>query len=378
MTPARNLQLFPGKPVKPGTRREKGTYGITDNAVIEYQKRNGRADTRVLAALAQQANYRQKTLTIPELMAQTDLGQRAVEKALAALAAAGFCTQVGRAWRYTQPGANGGANHRANGRANSCTQKGAGNAVLHGKSASLKEVEGLRRNLKINNTYVSDLYGAPTPRTGVVAGGTSEQQPGAAQEAQGAAPGGARADLPSPSQPKTAHQHEETENVTDLEQVPPPAAAPLSYRAAQEALSNAKAWDIWQGWVPGVPGLSRNRAAQDAQIAQFAAWVADGLVEDLRQNARDIVVAGSFAHPFPALVKRMERAEAVQHARRQNLDETRRVFGEATCTPGERRRAPDGRVWTVEAVEYGLVFFAESGAPLDVPDRVAAAWEVLA
>lgn len=180
----------------------------------------------------------------------------------------------------------------------------------------------------------------------------------------------------TPVQAEPAHPQEGTINVTEKQKVAPAGAAPQTYRAAQDALTRAGAWDLWQTWVRGVPALARSRAAQDAQIVQFAAWVDEGFGDPLRENVKNIVEAGTFAHPYNALKARMEKLKAVQHAEKEKIVELRRAFGDAQCQPGERRRAPDGRVWTVEIVEYGVVFFAELGAPLDVTDREAAGWAV--
>ncbi|GAA5514791.1 hypothetical protein Dcar01_03552 [Deinococcus carri] len=377
MTPAKNIR-FPAPASPPAGPKPAKTAPFTrlDNATdMELLAELPNALLKPALCLLMHRNMR--PVHWGEVATYSRRGATQTRQGLARLAELGLAVAQGDLWSWAgSTAARKPVRESARKPVRKSDETAPENAVQDGETPPLKEGTEVKKKEKTNNTYVSDSdQPAPAP-TAVVAGGASEQQADPTQQAQSAAPGGARADLPSPSQLKTAHQHEETENVTDSEKVPPPAAAPQGYRAAQEALAAAGAWDIWQGWVPGVPGLSRNRAAQDAQIAQFATWVQAGLVEDLRQNARDIVVAGSFAHPFPALVKRMERAEAVQHAQRQNLDETRRAFGEATCMPGERRRAPDGRVWTVEAVEYGMVFFAESGAPLDVPDRVAAEWEV--
>ncbi|MCP2015641.1 hypothetical protein L1280_002809 [Deinococcus sp. HSC-46F16] len=302
-------------------------------------------------------------------------GATQTREALSRLADLGLAAQQGDLWSWADsPAARKPVRESARKPVRKSEFSTLAEAVQHGESPTPKEGTEGKKKEDTTNTYVSDLYGAATPGTGVVAGGSIAET--APQAPNGAAPGGARAETPSPSQEQTAHQHEETEDVTDSETVPP-AAAPLGYRAAQDALSNAGAWDVWANWLRGNPALSRNRAAQDAQIAQFAEWVRGGLIEELRQHAREIVVAGSFAHPYLALEARMDRAKVVQDAKQQNVDETRRAFGEPTCTPGERRRAPDGQTWTVEEVAYGLVIFEEAAAPLDVPDAVVAEWAVV-
>ena len=231
--------------------------------------------------------------------------------------------------------------------------------VWGGISLALKEVKEVKKEKNTNNTLLGTEWPAQFP-AGVGAGAALASKTETAR----------------PVQDQTAHPQEGTINVTDKQKVAPAGAAPQTYRAAQDALTRAGAWDIWQTWVRGVPALGRNRAAQDAQIAQFAGWVDEGFADPLRDNVKNIVEAGTFAHPYNALKARMEKLKAVQHAEKEKVVELRRAFGDAQCQPGERRRAPDGRAWTVEAVEYGVVFFAEVGAPLDVTDREAAGWAV--
>lgn len=368
MTPAKNLVLFPEKAGRAGVRREKGTYGLIDNSVLTYQKRNGRADTRVLTALAEQANYRQKALTIPELMVQTELGQRAVEKALAQLVSAGLCVADGKAWRYGAT--NGRANHRANGCANDRASVKCGDAVQHAKSFGLKEVEGLRRNLKTyNNTSSTTWTTRPAPV------GAAEANP-TRTTTQGQAPDVAASDEAGTGhlnsfQVEPTHTHGGLENVTGIEDIPAAPAAPQTYREAQEVLTATGTWDTWAAWTKA---RRLDRAAQDAQIVQFATWAQAGLSTELRQNASEITAAGSYAHPYLALADRMKRAAKVLESEAANRDELRRTYGEPRCQPGERRLAPSGQVWTVDYVEYGLVYFAEPSAPMDQGDAIVARW----
>ncbi|MBB6016777.1 hypothetical protein ACFP9V_19315 [Deinococcus radiopugnans] len=383
MTPAQNLKFpAPAEPApRTSRRREAGTYTTTDSAVVDYQKRHGSADTRVLTALAERHNYTRKSpMTVAEIQVETDLGQRAVEKALKALEAAGFCHSEGRAWRYGKTPANAHANGGANGNANDRTSVKSGNAVQYSKFLSLKEVEGRRRKLKDNNIFIAgSLWPAQIPPA-VVALETSLQKNELKTETpERLAPDGAASDeansgdKPSPSQEKTVSGKGEIVNVTDSETVPP---GPATYREAQETLTASGAWDIWSAWTRAhrLP-----KAAQDAQILQFAGWVMAGMHADLAQHSGEITAAGSYAHPWPALVARMAKVTAAKQAAQRTTRDVGRVFGEAKCRPGERRRDPQtGQVWTVEETAYGNVIFEEGSAPQDRPDAVVAGWEVLA
>lgn len=391
MSAVANLQLYPkGKlpAAKPTTRREKGTYGLMDNAVIQYQKRHGSADTRVLTTLAERHNFKFKdsAMTVAEIQVETGLGERAVQKALQALQALALCVKRGKAWLYRHAGleaqsdepneqANGNANEKANERADFFNVF----ADLHNKKPLLKSLEVFRSY--INNISYSDRA---IPAT-VVAGGTNKPKQEAAEiqiadlptiAPDGAASNEARQDNLTPSQVKNMTDTPENANVTEFETVPPAAPAADPIPAAYAALEAAGLHPVWLKWFEANPALARNRVALEAQICQFADWAAEGLAEDLRGNALDIVSAGTFAHPFNALKPRMQKAKAVRDAEKRNVADIQRSFGEAQCKEGERRIAPDGKVWTVEEVCYGQVVFEEADAPTGYFDCQVAAWEV--
>ena len=378
MTPARNLQLFPDKATKPRTRREKGTYGLIDNPVIAYQKKNGAADTRLLAALAEASNYH-RSLSLPQLMIETDLSESAVRKTMPKLIAAGFCKAEGKAWRYQKTDSNPDRNP------DGCPEMHPKNTVQDGISETPKEVEGSRRKfkrLKTNNIFLLNLGWitrfAPTAVGGGAAEKNLESVTSEQQAPDGAASSEASTDNPSHSQVKNVSSEEKNENAPESETVPPAAppalAPPETYREAQEVLSSAGFWDVWQKWVKS---HRLSRAAQDLQIIDFAVWVQVGLGEILRQHAHEITKLGSFGHPFAGLQGRMQAALAVKKTEQHNAAEVVRVFGVPQCQAGERRRDPaTGKVWTVEEIAYGMVIFEEGAAPMNAADVTVAGWEV--
>ena len=126
-------------------RREAGTFTLTENRVVEYQKRNGAAAPRVLTTLSERANFTHKSpaMSVAEIQVETGLGERGVQKALVQLAAQGFAFQVGKLWQYGA--ANGDANENANGCSQTRSENSTKNAVLDSKKQALKEVEGSRR-----------------------------------------------------------------------------------------------------------------------------------------------------------------------------------------------------------------------------------------
>jgi len=149
------IQFAPETPTRTTRKREAGTYSLMETPVIDFQKRHGSATSRTLTALAERANYTQKPpMSVAEIQVETELGQRAVEKALATLESLGFCGRVGRLWKYTNPsdpnvGANTDANGNANSRSHGRSQNGQKNAVPHEEKQPLKEVEGSRRKYKL-------------------------------------------------------------------------------------------------------------------------------------------------------------------------------------------------------------------------------------
>lgn len=148
-------------------RREKGTYTNLDNPVVAYAKFHHDASVSVLVTLAERDNYSHlsATMKVPEIMLETDLGQRAVEKCLVHLEGLGLAARDRNGWAYS--GANCRANREANGRANNgannCANGNANdganshslepkaNTDQDSENASLKEVEGLRRNTDQKN-----------------------------------------------------------------------------------------------------------------------------------------------------------------------------------------------------------------------------------
>lgn len=72
-----------------------------------------------------------------------------------------------------------------------------------------------------------------------------------------------------------------------------------------------------------------------------------------------------------------------QRSRQQGSQGTRNATkaparDRAGCQHGERRRAPDGQVWTVESLMSGAMNFEEYEAPPYVPVAVVLTWAVLA
>ena len=154
-------------------------------------------------------------------------------------------------------------------------------------------------------------------------------------------------------------------NVTGSEGLPPPAAAP--FRASMAAIEAAGLTPVWVQWIK----LNRlQQVTQEAQIQIWRGWIDAGLSDVLKTEASDIVESGSFSHPWGGLRARMRKAEAAKATQVQVVA----VFGAPRVQPGERRTAPDGQTWTVEIVEYGIVYFEEIGAPTDQPDAAVGRW----
>jgi len=164
----------------------------------------------------------------------------------------------------------------------------------------------------------------------------------------GAASGEARQGTSSQDVLENTYQDRENINVTCSEEVPPP-ATPLS------AIDAAGLQPTWVQWIK----LNRlAQVSQEAQIVVWQGWIEAGLGETLKAAA-DIVESGSFAHPWGGLKARMQKAQVAQAVQTQ----VAAIFGSSGVHPGERRTAPDSRVWTVEVVEFGTCSSRKSARP---------------
>lgn len=144
------IKFDPDTPARSPRRREAGTYSLMETPVVDFQKHHGSATSRTLTALAERANFKKPLLSVAEIQVETELGQRAVEKALVGLESLGFCGKVGKLWKYTNPSdPNARANKDANGCSHGHSQNGKQNTALDGKEPPLKEVEGSRRKYKL-------------------------------------------------------------------------------------------------------------------------------------------------------------------------------------------------------------------------------------
>ena len=182
----------------------------------------------------------------------------------------------------------------------------------------------------------------------------------------GAASGEANEASPSPGGSKNAHQDGGNIDVTGSKKVPPGCLSP--FRRALDAIDAAGLTPSWVSWVR----LNALRqVSQEAQAPVWQEWIEAGLADELRENVSDLVQSGdSFSHPWGALRARLRKAGALRAAQGQAAA----AFGPPTVQPGERRIAPSGAVWTVEVVEFGIVYFEEIGAPTDLGDVIVSRW----
>ncbi|UQN05495.1 hypothetical protein [Deinococcus sp. QL22] len=355
---------FPALERPPTKRREAGTFTMTDSAVVTYQKRHGSAPSRTLTALAERANFTQKPpMSIAELMVETELGQRAIEKALVTLSAQGFCASVGKLWKYTNPNqdangnANGNANSRSHERSHGRSEKQGKNIVLDGEKRRLKEVEGSRRKGSV----------VPTPKKGAEVDGTAQntaELEATPEVPDGTASGEAHNDLHSLTDEKTEQLPTGDEDVTGNEQVPP-AAAPI--RAAQDVVTGAGLLPVWRNWVR----LCRlPRVTQEIQILLWAEWITAGQRDALSEHAQAIIEAGTYDLPYPALKSRMTRPSGP--APLEPLPVARLSFA-----AGQRVRYPDGTEAIVLAVLSRGIATDHPFMP-DVPLGMLKSLEVLA
>ena len=269
-------------------KRERGTYTALDNRVLQYVKTHWDASSAVLTALAERANYRNSEMKVPELMLETGLGQRAVEKILLRLQTEGMCTPSANGWTYQRAngsangeanpganreandGANREANDGANGEANDCSQNEDKNNDQNGKTDALKEVERNRRNLKDKNT--------PLTPQGVMPEGSGQESAGRQGEAGVRPPH--QDSSKAPQQPSPA---------TDLEEVPRRAAAPALPDDLAALPGMPEAWERWRKHAREIRLQLKESTAQ-AQFAKLRALHAEG--RDLPQHVDHAIEVG--------------------------------------------------------------------------------------
>lgn len=138
-------------------RRERGTYTTVDNVVAAYLKRHRDASASVLMALAERHNYSKlPPLTVPALMIECGLKERAVEKALVKLLGLGLAHRGANGWVYGETNAD--ANGNAYGKAYERTPAEGVFSVPDEEKISLKELEGKKN---ISSLAGRDLIGVP-------------------------------------------------------------------------------------------------------------------------------------------------------------------------------------------------------------------------
>lgn len=148
-----------------------------------------------------------------------------------------------------------------------------------------------------------------------------------------------------------------------------------------QVIADAGFAPLWQDWCEANPMLLRNPVAIRAQMQQFADWIGMDHGRELHEHAERVITSGSYRHPFLALKARMKVAVDTKAIRARLIAEReaeeRAYTATPVCQPGERRQERCGRVWTVESVEYGRVFFRELGAPIDERDSEVATWTLV-
>jgi len=219
-------------------------------------------------------------------------------------------------------------------------------------TAIISKNSSLDTSIKNNNTSI-EANESDHRTTDVGAGPSNTELRIPTTSPDGAASGEARQAAPSQDGLENAHQDGGNVNVTGSENVPP-AATP--FRAALNAIETAGLTPTWVQWIK----LNRlAQVSQEAQIVVWQGWIEAGLGETLKTAAADIVESGSFAHPWGGLKARMQKAQAAQTVQQQ----VAATFGEPAISPGQRRIAPDGRIWTVEVVEFGTCSSRKSARP---------------
>lgn len=300
------------------SRREKGTYGVLDKTVLAYAKRHRDASVSVLIALAERSNYtRTPTLRVAELMLETDLKERAVEKCLTRLMAAGLCVRAADGWAYQQPNhkANGEANDSANGDANrdanddangeaySGTPSEFENAVQDEELQAVKEVEGLRRKEKEEEGKEKE---PPTPQGGA--------QNGTAFIDSSSQGSGENSEPPE----------RQSANATDNQIVPAARRAADALPADLAALPGfAEAWASWLAYRREAK-LEMRPYVLTAQLASLRALPA--VIEQSRLRGWANLFAVKSDAPQRQNMKFTPRPQTTEQANQQAADRAAEIF----------------------------------------------------
>lgn len=254
-------------------KREKGTYTLVDNPVMAYTKRHHDASAGVLVTLAERDNltHLPAEMKVAEIMLETDLGQRGVEKCLNRLEAAGLAARSANGWTYS--GANCRANRLTNRKANSTTNERANqdanerandgslnkieNTDQDDKDKPLKELEGIEKELKDKNTPLTP-QGVQTPEI---------QNPAPLENQGGTA---------NPVQVAQGSQDAKPGQAADKEDVPRRRAAPPDLPDDLAAVPGMpEAWQKWLKYAREVR-LKITESVADAQFQKLRKLRADG------------------------------------------------------------------------------------------------------
>lgn len=283
------------------SRRAKGTYTLIENRAAAYIKQTRDASSSVLMALVERSNYSHKApMTIAEIMVDTGLMQRAVEKALLRLEALGLASKSAKCWTFpvtnseasqsaneaasghtpqvTNEGAsasaNEGASQDANGnayqKAYDGTQNSGENIDQHDKGDSLKEVEGSKKEIKDKNT--------PLTPQGVNGPDGQEKTEPVNPLAADLRP--AQDSLPAPQEPSPAK---------GLEEVPRRAAPPALPADLAAVPGMPEAWGRWQKHAREIR-LQLKESTAEAQFRKLRALLDEG--KDLPQHIDHAIESG--------------------------------------------------------------------------------------
>ena len=202
-------------------------------------------------------------------------------------------------------------------------------------------------------------------------------QAGPAQAPHGAASNEAGGQQVSPVLTDVDVQaNEGSEQATSTEQVP------AAGGAESEPERTANHWDmlraITAALYPGVPRIAPSienqvaRAAKELRLTGLPVTAPAEILAYIRREEswRDTITPMTLVTCSAAWQRSQASRAGVQGAVKPPAAEG------PGCQPGERRRAPDGQVWTVEAIEHGRITFAEYDAPAYVPITVVSSWAV--
>ena len=268
------------------SRRAKGTYTLVENRAAAYIKQTRDASSSVLMALVERSNYSNKgPMTIAELMVETGLMQRAVEKALARLELLGLASKCVKAWTF--PKAPEGASDRSPVVTSESAPEGASRSANHGtpertsQSAYEKAYDGTQ------NEEEKTVSGSKDETLKEVEGSKKESKD---KKTPLTPQGGREGGKVKPAQGEPESSEAQSNETTSTRNVPRRRAAAIALPDDLAAVPGMpEAWERWHKYAREIR-LQLKESTAEAQFKKLRDLLAEG--RDLPQHVDHAIEHG--------------------------------------------------------------------------------------